>query len=180
MLASANGKLSMVVEGGQISKMLMEKAGLHLWEMLTLSLAGDRLVTLHCGVADFDVKQGKMQAAALVLDTQVTTIFGTGSIDLASEQLNLVLNPKTKNTSPLALHSPIYVSGTLAHPKVEVDKGLLAARALGAAALGLLNPILTLIPLVDTGPGENSDCGRLVRGSNVWTDSKVKATNPKK
>jgi AsmA protein len=168
MLASANGKLSVVVEGGQISKMLMEKAGLHLWEMLTLSLTGDRLVTLHCGVADFDVKQGRMQATALIFDTQVTTIFGTGSIDLAKEQLNLVLNPKTKKTSPLALRSPIYVAGSFAQPKVGVDIGLLTARALGTAALGLLNPLLTLIPLVDAGPGEESNCGRLVRNTKVW------------
>jgi AsmA protein len=170
MLASANGKVSVVVEGGQISKMLMEKAGLHLWEMLTLSLTGDRLVTLHCGVADFDVRQGRMQATALIFDTEVTTIFGTGSIDLAKEQLNLVLNPKTKKTSPLALRSPIYVAGSFAQPKVGVDIGLLTARALGAAALGLLNPLLTLIPLVDAGPGEGSECGRLVRNTKVWTD----------
>jgi AsmA protein len=163
MLAGANGKLGVVVAGGHISKMMMEKAGLHLWEMLTLSLTGDKLVTMRCAVADFDVKKGKMQAKALVLDTEVTTIMGTGSIDLAQEQLNLVLNPKTKNTSPLALHSPIYVRGNFAHPEVKVDMGLLAARALGAAALGLVNPLLTLIPLVDAGPGLDSDCGRSAR-----------------
>ena len=32
---------------------------------------------------------------ALVFDTQVTTLIGSGSIDLAQEQLNITLNPKT-------------------------------------------------------------------------------------
>jgi len=163
MLAGSSGKVDLVVAGGKISKLMMEKAGLHLWEILELKMAGDRLVTLRCAVAGFDVKQGNMQANALIFDTEVTTIVGTGSIDLGDEKLDLTLNQKTKYTSPVALRSPIYVRGSFAKPAVEVDKGRVAARALGALALGLVNPLLTLIPLIDAGPGKDSDCGQLVR-----------------
>ena len=79
MLASSNGKVGLVVAGGEISKLMMEKIGLHLWEILSLNVTGDRLVKLRCAVADFDVKQGKMTASALVFDTQVTTLIGTGT-----------------------------------------------------------------------------------------------------
>jgi len=168
MLAGASGKLGLVVAGGQISKLMMEKAGLHLWEILALNLTGDRLVKLRCAVADFDVKQGKMQASALVFDTEVTTLIGTGSIDLAHEQLDLTFNQKTKNTSPVALRSPIYVRGSFAQPKVEVDKGRVALRAAGALTLGLINPLLALLPLIDAGPGKDSDCAQLVREARVW------------
>jgi len=167
MLASSNGKVDMVVAGGKISKLMMEKVGLHLWEMLELKMSGDRLVTLRCAVAGFDVKQGNMQANALIFDTEVTTIIGTGSIDLGEEKLDLMLNQKTKYTSPLALRSPIYVRGTFAQPSVAVDKGRVAARALGAVALGLVNPLLILIPLIDAGPGQDSDCGELVRDAKT-------------
>ena len=163
MLASSSGKVELVVAGGKISKLMMEKAGLHLWEILELKMAGDRLVKLRCAVAGFDVKQGNMQVNAMIFDTEVTTIIGTGSIDLGDEKLDLTLNQKTKYTSPLALRSPIYVRGSFARPAVEVDKGRVAARALGAIALGLVNPLLTLIPLIDAGPGKDSDCGELVR-----------------
>ena len=174
MLASANGKLGLVVAGGQISKLMMEKAGLHLWEILSLNLTGDRLVKLRCAVADFDVKHGVMQTEALVFDTQVTTLMGTGSIDLAQEQLDITLNPKTKNTSPLALRSPIYLRGSFAQPEISVDKGRVTARAAGAVVLGMINPLLALIPLIDSGPGKDSDCGQLVRDARVWprTDSR--------
>ncbi len=128
MLANASGKLGLVVSGGQISKLMMERAGLHLWEMLTLNLTGDRLVKLRCAVADFDVQHGVMRADALVLDTQVTTLIGTGSIDLGRETLDLTLNPKTKKTSPVALRSPIYIRGSFAQPQVGIDKGRVAAR----------------------------------------------------
>ncbi|MBC7916487.1 MAG: AsmA family protein [Rhodoferax sp.] len=167
MLASSNGKLTLVVSDGQISRLLMEKAGLHIWEIVTLTLTGDKQVKLRCVVADFDVKQGIMQTDALVFDTEVTTLIGSGNIDLQKEQFNLLLNQRTKNTSPVALRSPIYVRGSFAKPNVGVDKGKVAIRAAGALALGIINPFLALIPLVDAGPGEDSDCGQLVRDAKT-------------
>ena len=180
MLANSSGKVGLVVAGGEISKLMMEKVGLHLWEILELKLSGDRLVKLRCGVADFDVKQGSMSARALIFDTEVTTIIGTGSIDLAQERLDLTLNQKTKNTSPLALRSPIYIRGSFAKPVVDVDKGRIAARAFGAIALGIVNPLLTLIPLIDAGPGKDSDCGRLVRDARALPHSVNKNVAPRK
>ena len=167
MLAHADGKLGLVVSDGQISQLMMEKAGLHLWEIIGLSLTGDRLIKLRCAVADFDVKQGNMQASALVLDTQVSTLMGSGSIDLKSETLDLTLDPRTKATSPLSLRSPIYIRGSFAQPRVQIDKGRVLTRAAGAVGLGLLNPLLALIPLVDAGPGKDSDCGELVRDAKA-------------
>ncbi len=168
MLASADGKVGLAVARGEISQLMLEKAGIHLWEMLQLKVSGDKLVKLRCGVADFDVKQGVMQANALVVDTEVTTLFGTGSIDLGQEKLDLTFRQKTKNTSPLSLRSPIHISGSFARPEVNVDKAQMTARALGAIALGMLNPVLALIPLIDTGPGSDSDCAQLVRDARAW------------
>ena len=167
MLATADGKVALVVAGGAISKLMMERAGLHLWEILALNLTGDRLITLRCAVADFDVKHGTMQASALVFDTQITTLIGTGNIDLGRETLNLTFNQRTKVTSPLALRSPIHIRGSFAQPKAGVDPRRVTLRAAGALALGLLNPTLALIPLIDAGPGQDSDCGRLVRDAQT-------------
>ncbi len=179
MLASSNGKVGLVISGGEISKLMMEKIGLHLWEILELKISGDRLVKLRCGVADFDVKEGNMHAEALIFDTEVTTIVGTGSIDLAHEKLDLTLNQKTKNTSPLALRSPIYVRGSFAAPDVQVDKARVAARGIGALALGLINPLLALIPLIDPGPGKDSDCGQLVRDARALPHPEHKKSGPR-
>jgi len=167
MLASANGNVGLVVSNGEISKLMMEKVGLHLWEILELKMTGDKLVKLRCGVADFNVKQGNMHAEALVFDTEVTTIIGTGSINLAQETLDVTLNQKTKNTSPLALRAPIYIRGSFAAPDVQVDKGRMAARGLGAIVLGMINPLLAVIPLIDPGPGKDSDCRQLVRDAKA-------------
>jgi len=164
MLASANGTLAVLVSGGDISQLMMEKAGLHLWEIFRLTVSGDKQVKLRCAVANFDVKGGNMHANTLLLDTEVTTLLGSGSIDLGQEKLDLTLIQKTKNTSPLALPSPIYVRGNFAKPIVQVDRGRMAARALGAVALGVVNPLLALIPLIDAGPGQDSDCAQWLQG----------------
>ena len=178
MLASSNGKVGLVVADGEISRLMMEKVGLHLWEILELKVTGDKLVRLRCGVADVDVKAGTMHANALIFDTEVTTIVGTGSIDLGQETLDLTLNQSTKHTTALALRSPIYVRGSFAKPEVALDRGRLAARALGAVALGTFNPLLALIPLIDAGPGRDSDCGQLVSDARALPrpDLAAKAT----
>jgi uncharacterized protein involved in outer membrane biogenesis len=167
MLATSNGTLAMVVDGGLISQLMMEKAGLHIWEIFALSLTGDKLVKLRCAVADFGVKQGDMQVNALVVDTAVTTLLGSGHVNLAQEQLDLTFNQRTKTTSPLALRSPIYMRGSFKQPTVTVDKGRMALRAAGALALSAVNPLLIFAPLIDAGPGKDSDCGRLVREADV-------------
>jgi AsmA protein len=164
MLAQADGSVALLMSGGQISQMTMEKAGLHLWEIFRLTLTGDKQIKLRCAVANFDVKNGNMQAHTLLLDTEVTTLLGSGHIDLAQEKLDLTLNQKTKNTSPLSLRSPIYITGNFAKPVIRVDQTRMAARALGALALGVVNPLLALIPLIDAGPGQDSDCVQWLQG----------------
>lgn len=165
MLATANGHFRLAVEEGEISRLLMEKIGLHLPEIVLLNLAGDRNVDLRCAAADFDVKQGVMTAKTLVLDTAVNTLSGSGQIDLAQETLDLTLVPRTRTTSLVALRSPIHVSGSLGAPVVALDKTRILVRSAGALALGLVNPFLALLPLVDRGPGVTSPCARLFTAS---------------
>jgi len=162
MLATANGHLRLVVERGEISRLLMEKMGLHLLEILQLTLTGDETVALNCAVADFKLQRGVMTAQTLLLDTEVSTVVGSGSIDLARETLDLTLVPHTRNTSIVALRGPIHLRGSLAAPVATLDKPTIAARSAGALVLGLLNPLLALIPLVEAGPGLDSECARLL------------------
>ena len=163
MLATSNGKLGLVIAGGEISNEMVEIIGLDLWEWFRFKMKGDQPTKIRCGVADFSVKEGVMKANALVLDTVDTNIGGTGTIDFGKETLDLTLNPQPKDKSPVSLRGPIHIRGTLANPDVQLDKVNLAKRGLGAVLLGIVNPLLALIPLIETGPGLDSDCGRLIQ-----------------
>lgn len=181
MLGSADGRFALVVNGGEISKLMMEAVGVHLLEILQLTLTGDKTIRIHCGIADMDVKKGVMRSRVLLLDTDVTHINATGSIDLAQEKLDLTLTQKTKKLSLVSLRPPIHVRGTFANPEVGVDKVKLATRGLGAVALGIVNPLLALLPLVETASGKDSDCGALIRQTQapVPKTSRSKDSRPK-
>ncbi|MCE9549837.1 MAG: AsmA family protein [Betaproteobacteria bacterium] len=163
MLATSNGKLGLVIAGGEISNEMVEIIGLDLWEWFRFKMKGDQPTKIRCGVADFSVKDGVMKANALVLDTVDTNIGGAGTIDFGKETLDLTLNPQPKDKSPVSLRGLIHIRGTLANPDVQLDKVKLAERGLGAVLLGIVNPLLALIPLIETGPGLDSDCGRLIK-----------------
>lgn len=167
MLGSADGQAALIVAEGRISRFVMEALGLHLWEMLRLKIAGDEMVEIRCIVGDFGIDNGVVETNALVLDTSVTRINGSGTIDLAKERLDLTLAPDTKITTPLALRSPIHIDGTFSDPDVSIDTGRVAAQGLGAVALGFINPLLALIPLIETGPGRDSACGQLLEGAEA-------------
>ncbi|HSM22987.1 MAG TPA: AsmA family protein [Rubrivivax sp.] len=178
MLATSEGRLSLVSEKGEISRLLMERVGLHLLEILRLNLTGDETVTLNCAVADFRVSRGVMKVQALVLDTTVNTLVGSGEIDLAQETFDLTIVPSTKVTSLVALRSPIHVTGPLGQPVIEVDTGRVALRGVGALVLGLVNPLLALIPLIEAGPGLDSECGKLVRQAQSAQPAEPKKSAP--
>lgn len=170
MLGSADGQAALIVADGKISRFLMEAIGLHLWEMLRLKVAGDELAEIRCVIGDFGIKNGVMETNALVFDTSVTRINGSGTVNLGKETLDLTLVPDTKITTAVALPSPIYIRGTFADPEPSIDPARVATRGLGAVALGFINPLLALIPLIETGPGMDSQCGRLIQEAKATRD----------
>lgn len=163
MLGSSNGRVALVLNEGEISRFMMEAVGLHILEMLQIKLTGDRNIKIHCGVVDLGVKQGVMQSRMMMLDTDITRLTAVGNINLRNETLDFALTQKSKKISLIALRPPIHIRGTFANPEASVDKGALATRGLGAVLLGAVNPLLALIPLVETGKNQNSECDRLIR-----------------
>jgi hypothetical protein len=163
LLGSSNGEVKALVNRGTVSKMLLEMMGLNVGNIIVTKLFGDKTVQLNCLAADFNVNKGVMQTQVFVVDTEEAIIRVDGGISLANEQMDLTIRPETKALRLFTLRAPLYVRGPFSKPDVSVDKGVLAMKAGGAAVLAAIAaPVAALIPLINTGPGENSDCGRLV------------------
>ena len=162
MLGSANGKIGVFVDGGEVSKFLMDAVAIDLWGLARTKLEGDDNVGIRCAIADFGVKNGVMKANALVFDTDVVNVGGDGTINLKDEQMDLKLNPDPKDKSVASLNSPLYIRGTFSEPKVAPDVKRLAAKGAGAVVLGILNPILAVLPLLNKGDGKDSNCAALI------------------
>ncbi|MBL0420143.1 AsmA family protein [Ramlibacter sp. AW1] len=163
MLGSASGDVALLLGRGRISNLLLEFAGLDGAEIVRFLLGRDQRVELRCAAAAFHVKDGLMSSRALVLDTVDTVIYGQGTINLADERLDLIFRPYPKDASILALRSPLKLSGTLGAPEGGIEKGPLVARAAAAIALGAINPLLALAATIETGPGEDADCGAVLK-----------------
>jgi AsmA protein len=162
MLGSASGKIGLVIAGGEVSGLLMQMVALDLWGMARVKLAGDEPVPIRCVIADFGVKNGLAEANAVVFDTSVVNVDGSGSVNLKTEELNLKLTPKPKDGSVASLNSPLYIRGTFSAPKVAPDVGRLAAKGAGAVVMAILNPLLAVVPLLEEGGAKDSDCARLI------------------
>lgn len=163
MLGSADGKVAMVVGDGAISRLMMETVGLHLLQMLRLKLTGDEPIRINCAIAALDVKDGMAQVDTLVFDSDVVRIDGSGRINLEQETLDVTVVPDSKQLRLVAVNTPLHVGGRFAEPDIDLDAGELALRGLGALALGAVNPALALLPLIEIGPGPDSNCARLIR-----------------
>jgi len=142
---------------------LLEVVGIDGGEIIKYLLGGDRNATIRCAVADFKVTDGVMKTNVFVFDTTDTNITGEGVINLQNETLDLRLIPLPKDKSILSIRSPLNAKGSFKNPDFAPDKGALAARGGAALLLGaLVNPLVALIPLIETGPGKNSDCQELI------------------
>lgn len=163
LLAHSNGELKTLVNQGAVSKLLLEEMGLNVGNIIVTKLFGDRQVKLNCMATDFNVTNGVARTEMFVVDTEEALVNVSGAINLSTEQMDLTLRPQTKGLRLFSLRSPIYVRGTFKKPDVEVDKGVLAMKAGGAAVLAVAAaPVAAMLPLIHAGPGEDSDCARLL------------------
>lgn len=159
MAGSANGDIGLIMGSGHISNLLVELAGLDIAESLKFLINKDREIPLRCAYADFKVTDGQMDTRGLAFDTTDTVIYGEGDIDLRHEGLHMRLLPEPKDRSPLTLRTPLKIGGTFKDPSFRPEAGPIVARVGAAAALYTLAPPAALLALIETGPGEDIDCG---------------------
>jgi uncharacterized protein involved in outer membrane biogenesis len=173
LLGDSNGEVKTLVERGSISKLLLEEMGLNVGNIVLTKVAGDKQVRLNCLAADFRVDNGLMNAQRFVLDTDEALVDVDGTINLANEELDLILHPQTKGVRVFSLRAPLYVKGPFSKPKISVDKTTLAVKS-GAAVLlaTIAAPLAAIVPLTQQQTSKDADCASLL------ADARVKPTAP--
>lgn len=165
LLATSNGDLRLLINNGVISRSLMEILGLNVGNYLVAQLFGDDVVGINCAAADVGIRSGVAAPRLFVFDTENAVINITGNTNLATERLDLSIDPESKGMRVLTLRSPLYVKGTFKHPDAGVKAGPLIARGAAAVALGaVLTPAAALLALVSPSEGgEENQCGQILR-----------------
>ena len=159
---AANGSVTAAVANGRISNIVDAAAGLNGGKLLALFVGGDKDIQLNCGGMYFDVKDGIGQSQLFVIDTAQTRVDGRGSFSLKDEQFAFTVEPKPKKPGILSLRTPVYLHGSFRNPDFSLDKSRIFLRVGSAVALALVNPLAAILPLIETGPGTNTDCARVL------------------
>lgn len=169
MMATSNGTAQIAMGRGESSSLLLELVGLQ-GPQVVRYLLGDQNSKINCALADFQITNGDMATQTSLIDTDINVITIVGNADFKTEKMDFRITPLPKKKSIVVLRTPYNVDGTFANPSVLPAFGPLAARVGGAVALGLINPLAALVPLIETGPGQDNDCSALlakVRGAPV-------------
>ncbi|WP_332877596.1 AsmA family protein [Massilia sp. S19_KUP03_FR1] len=168
LLGKSNGEVKARIGQGSISKLLLEEMGLNLGSVIIAKVTGDKQVKLNCMATDFRVDNGLMNARRFVIDTEEALVDVDGTINLATEELDLILRPQTKGVRVLSLRAPLYVKGPFSKPKVSVDMKTLAMKGGAAVLLAVIAPPLAaLVPLTQQQANNNADCASLLANAKV-------------
>ena len=120
---------------------------------------GDKRVPIRCAFGDFEVKDGVMHSRALAFDTTDTLVVGEGDISLRDETFDLRLRPRPKDRSLFVFRAPLLVGGTFKDPSFRPDMKRVGLRAAIALTLANIAPPAALLATIETGPGEDAQCG---------------------
>jgi len=158
LLASLDGTARLWVRDGTVSHILVEAAGIDVAQALGVFIKGDDKLPMQCALAQFDLVNGKVMPEVFVIDTKDTTMLIEGDLSLATESLDLRMTAHPHDFSPLALRTPVMVTGTFHDPHIRPEAGPLIKRGAAAAVLSLANPLAALLALVDFKQKERDVC----------------------
>ena len=147
LLGTANGGLKMIVGNYVVGKIF-----------------GDEDVKINCAAADVGIKDGLATSQLFVFDTENAIIYIDGTVNLATEQLDLKITPESKGFRVFSLRSPLYVRGTFGNPSAGVQAVPLLLRGAGMVALGVIaGPAAGLLALIAPSGGEPNQCAPLLQ-----------------
>ena len=163
MAAHVDGEAFVAMSRGKISHLLMELIGLDVFESIGVAISGDEPIEIRCALAKLEAENGRVKVDPLVMDTTDTKITGKGEVDLASEKINVLVTPYSKDFSPFTLRSPIRIGGKLADRDVFPDAAKLGpGDRLKQIVSTTLSAIIGLLPPMDMVLANDSPCRDLL------------------
>ena len=165
IMASLDGKSSMVVGRGVIKSRYADLIGADVFREAFAWAQGKNDTTLNCLVTRFDIQNGVATSRGMLMDTSDVSMLGEGTVNLGSERLSIELIPRPKETSLLNLATPIDIGGTFKHPTAQPNK-LAAAKEVAIGVASVVNPLIIVGSLVldNSGSSDRNPCVAALEG----------------
>ena len=158
IMAGLNGRTQLAMGEGQMKSTALDTFVGGPTKMLSSLFSGEQseFTKIKRMVSQLDIKDGMVTSKALLFDTKFVSISGKGTINLASEALDLTVDPQPKSVT-INTAVPVEITGTLAEPSYGPSK-IAAARKVGGLLGAFVFPPALIIGLAETGTGEDNPC----------------------
>jgi uncharacterized protein involved in outer membrane biogenesis len=169
LMAGLNGNIRIAMSDGRAAseylELLEKYLGSGILRMLNPFEEKREYTPINCFVDQIEIKDG-LADIKILLDTDRTSIFGAGHVNLKTEKLDLGIKPTPKkgampadvSLSFKSLSQPFRLGGTLAKPSLVIDAGRTAyviGKMAGALALG---PVGIAAFFADVSVGKKDAC----------------------
>lgn len=161
IMATLDGNINLLMEQGSANAKALDMFVGGLTAMVGTIFAEESSKTkINCAISDIKLKDGILTPQLVVLDTQFSTVFADGQVDLKKEQLDIKVTPAAKGVT-LSVAYPVRLHGSLSKTKVEVEKtdALLKTGELWAT---VVYPPAALVKFSDLGDGKQNPCVSMV------------------
>jgi hypothetical protein len=165
IMAGLSGKLDATMGQGNINNGFAKLMLADLFKLLSFGGGGDSS-NLKCVVVRYDINRGLATTRQLAVETSGATIIGKGTINLATEGLDMHLVPYATSANLTNLAIPMMVGGTMANPSVAPDPVAMATGTLNtvigapATALGAIGSVVGIGGSSNTASADTSSgCG---------------------
>ena len=132
---------------------------------------------VNCAVASVGIEKGRATSRAALIDTEYSTVVASGTADLASETLDLVVEPRAKSAT-LNIAVPVHVRGSFAEPKIRPETGAVLKKLGGLAAIALFPPA-AIVGLGELG-GDDNECLKTAAGPKAGAAAGPRAPSPER
>ncbi len=175
IMAGLSGKLDATMGQGNINNSFAKLMLADLFKLLSFGGGGDSS-NLKCVVVRYDIAKGLATTRQLAVETSGATIIGKGTINLATEGLDMHLVPYATSANLTNLAIPMMVGGTMANPRVAPDPVAMATGTLNTV-IGAPSSVLGALGSV-AGIGGNSNSTASADTSSGCGAKAATATKP--
>ena len=161
IMATLNGDVHLLMEKGSADAKALDVLVGGLTAILgTIFTEQSSKTQINCAISHLKLDDGILTPQLIVLDTQYSTVFAEGQVDLKKEQLDIKVTPQAKGVT-LSIAYPVRLYGQLNKPEIEIVKtdALLKTGELWA---NVVYPPSLLIKFSDLGGGRKNPCVSMV------------------
>ena len=121
LLGTSNGHVTVVMDGGEISELVLRLMNLGCRTRWSTLMRGDESIPVRCMVGYFAAKHGHLKPQPFILDTEHTKVVMEGDIDLGTERFNLRSDRSAQGCEPGRVARADPGEGPFTSPSVRPD-----------------------------------------------------------